>query len=625
MILHSGCRGRTRVAAFIATMACALPAAAAHVTSFTVTPDHVVGAPWCAIATVGVAFDPGENTHGPFEWPTLTSVSMSVGVLPGAGISVQCGNYLPIGATSVSCELKGPFPVTTRTAVTLHARVINNNYFDRYYDIIGMNLPFTIDPPPAPGGTIRVFTNLDTANFTVSGPASFSAKGTFAIRFNLPAGSYTITFAPLPGYLTPPPQTHMLLSRGSVTFSAVYQPARELRIRVALGDDSAGPPPGVKLPATAHVPLGGVLHIESVDQYGQVVPARFVHDASAALVAPDVAETALFKDVTLIRYGSDQINGAIFQSVHKGTVTITIGPNEESIQSGSLTVVVENPKSLGATNNDIDPDIYEIAHRYGVLPQFVKAHAKHESVGAFNRLSYRYEPIGPWVGDLSAISRGRNFRTAAPYEDYRLATAEDSLDAALAAGRLLSADDVDVRNAYAIACAANGTGGRAMTGNDTLVSAWEIFRCNDRRMNWTKKAGKAGASRAQALKGDLFTAQTALASSYGILQMTYVTAIDEMKWTGDGLGAKNPWLLFDSVEVHDRQGGSLNIGTKKVVKDFKNVPGTGAINTPQDLLNTFIRAWDRYNSREAGYGNSVAGNVPSYLPVAASAVLGGTP
>lgn len=172
-------------------------------------------------------------------------------------------------------------------------------------------------------------------------------------------------------------------------------------------------------------------------------------------------------------------------------------------------------------------------------------------------------------------------------------------------------------------CAEDRTGGRALAADDTLVSAWEIFRCNDRRMNWSKVAGRAGPSRAKALEDDPFTAQTGLASSFGILQITYVTAIQDMKWAGDQDGARNPSLLLDSVENHARKAGSLDVGTKKVLKDLKNAADVSGVDTFQKLLDAFVKAWNRYNVGEKGYGDSVAQKVPLYPPIARAAVLGG--
>jgi hypothetical protein len=618
--------GRRIFLTLIVTLACAVPASAARVTSVTVSPTHIVGGTTQqATATISVAFESGENINAPYEWYSYHIYSVYVAVDDanawGAGY-FYCGGYVPIGSNSVTCQMPSHWAVPTSQTVTLLARAGNINYRDSpYNNDPGVTTTFTVDPAPPPGGTLRVTTNLAAASFTISGPATYSGSGTSFTKFNAPAGSYTVAFAPVASYQTPSPQTRTLPSGGSITFAASYQPERTLRLRAGLGEDVPGPGAGVTLPTEARVPLGAVLHLETVDQAGQALPASFV--LNTASLAADVAPTALFSDATLVRFTGAPINGAIYQSVHRGTVTITIMPSDSALPPGTLTVIVEDPLRLGSAANDVDADVYKVAHRYGVPPQFIKAHGHKESGARFDRLAYRYEPIGPWVGDLLAVSRSANLRTASPYGDYRLATEADSSDQALDAGALMSADDRDVRNGLTVECADNRTGGRTLTADDSLVSAWEIFRCNDRRMNWSKVAGKAGPSRAKALEDDPFTAQTGLASSFGILQITYVTAIQDMKWAGDKDGARNPSLLLDSVENHARKAGSLDVGTKKVVKDLKNAADASGIDTFDKLLEDFVKAWNRYNAGEKGYGDSVAQKVPLYPPIARAAVLGG--
>jgi hypothetical protein len=329
----------------------------------------------------------------------------------------------------------------------------------------------------------------------------------------------------------------------------------------------------------------------------------------------------------LLPYKAYADNAATFQAVHLGTVSIAIAPRDVSIPAGTLTVVVETPDRLGESHPDVDEAIVAAAHRSGIPPQFLKAHAAQESTSRFDRTAYRYEPIGPFVGDLLAVSRENDFRVAKPYDGYRLATAADSLDAALDQGALMIDADRDVRSLFFIGCKSDGTGGRAILPADTLVSAWEIVRCNDARlrMNWQRVAGRAGAARVKALQDDPFTAQTGLAASFGLLQMTYVTAIDEMKWAGDDDQKKNPSLLFDTDENLARHGGSLYVGAEKVCRDFTNVTGATVIDTPALLLEKFSAAWQRYNRRKRTYAAEIVLKIPLFPPVAIHPVLGGNP
>jgi hypothetical protein len=76
---------------------------------------------------------------------------------------------------------------------------------------------------PATTGTILVTTNLQAASFTVSGPAAFSGSGTSFSQYNASPGTYTITYAAVPGYSTPPSQSKMLTGGSTIAFTGNYQ------------------------------------------------------------------------------------------------------------------------------------------------------------------------------------------------------------------------------------------------------------------------------------------------------------------------------------------------------------------------------------------------------------------
>ena len=73
-------------------------------------------------------------------------------------------------------------------------------------------------------GSIIVSTDLAVANFSLSGPAYYNGSGTLWLQSNAPPGSYTITFGPVAGFVTPPNQTLILSAGGTITFAANYGP-----------------------------------------------------------------------------------------------------------------------------------------------------------------------------------------------------------------------------------------------------------------------------------------------------------------------------------------------------------------------------------------------------------------
>jgi hypothetical protein len=77
--------------------------------------------------------------------------------------------------------------------------------------------------PLAAEGTIQVATNLPGASFTITGPTTYQGGGASFTQANAPVGSYTITYAAAPGYVTPASQTLMLTAGGTITFTGTYQ------------------------------------------------------------------------------------------------------------------------------------------------------------------------------------------------------------------------------------------------------------------------------------------------------------------------------------------------------------------------------------------------------------------
>jgi hypothetical protein len=81
----------------------------------------------------------------------------------------------------------------------------------------------TYTPVNNPGsGTINVTTNLSTSMFSITGPASYNGSGTSFSTANAPAGTYTATFGPVAGYVTPLQQTQTLAAGETISFAGGY-------------------------------------------------------------------------------------------------------------------------------------------------------------------------------------------------------------------------------------------------------------------------------------------------------------------------------------------------------------------------------------------------------------------
>lgn len=111
-----------------------------------------------------------------------------------------------------------------------------------------------------------------------------------------------------------------------------------------------------------------------------------------------------------------------------------------------------------------------------------------------------------------------------------------------------------------------------------------------------------------------FTAQTTLASSYGLLRISYITAIGAVKWEALN-NAWNPSCLFDTKANWANGGGSLAPGTGYLANLFFNEnvnpdldPSNPAFSAPDDFANAFINAFNYYNHNTTGgpYGQTLS-------------------
>jgi hypothetical protein len=381
----------------------------------------------------------------------------------------------------------------------------------------------------------------------------------------------------------------------------------------------------------AHVPLGSKFQLRLVQpSSGGSTPTGI--DSKFDLGAPSfqgtLSSNSVFPNNVIFSYAQPGKDTGSFQAVHLGSQAVTITPADTSISPVTLTVVVEQPASLGIRHPEVDSLVYPIADRKGILPEYVKGQMDQESGSRFNPTAYRYEPLSPWVGDFGVISRNQNLRTQADsYSHYRLATQADCLNAALPAGDLLINDDITPRQTYLI-CPAGQC--RNITAADQFVTALDIINANPRQ-NWqTANRRNYNTVENAAARGDtctsVWTAQTALASSYGYFQVMYVTATD-LHWAGADGARKNPSLLFDTAANLAIHGGSVELGTDIIERAVVRIdPGDSAnpqFNAESDLQDFFKDGWATYNARPT-YPDDVLAKTKLYPPQPARSIFGGT-
>ena len=373
---------------------------------------------------------------------------------------------------------------------------------------------------------------------------------------------------------------------------------------------------------TVQIPIGGQVEISLKRKQtgGASTPVSSVFTLGTASVdQTNLGSDALFPQKVILIYNPGQAaNAKRIQAVHLGNAPLTITPQDGTTPAVAISILVYAPQALNngpGDSNQFDADVISLAHRFGILPQFIKAHISAE--GRTDRLAYRYEPLNLTTGDLG-VSRRANLRAQAPYSLYRLPTVGDAFDPGncnplpdanlripsttcpgLAEGAQTSLNgqtDVDViaglfatpapgrsplripeRDPVTGQVVTGSTGApqtRVLTANDRYVSVQDIFTTNDQTQNWTSpriiRNPSTRATRVAQINNSNFTAQLTLAASYGLLQVMYVTAID-WNWPGvvvNGQQVRNPRYLFDSLQNTAIGGGTLALGTILVNRHY---------------------------------------------------------
>jgi hypothetical protein len=316
----------------------------------------------------------------------------------------------------------------------------------------------------------------------------------------------------------------------------------------------------------AQLPLGLELKLGIKDSKGAYIAAKF--DLSPATIS-GLANPTLYPTAAVLEYGRNAHSGQkTFRGVHIGTQTLTVTPDDTSIQPFTFTVGVFDPGALGNADVQYDQQIVNWGNRRGIPPHLLKGLIKKET-GKFDPFTYRYEPLNKETGDLG-ISVALDELQDDPYEHYRMATpgglAKGDLLLDLNAGTVYTTvDDVSARKTL------KRQTGVALTPLDvcpaSCVSAKELLLANDARQNWTKYAPWFDVHDPGDLASMNFTAQTPLAASYGLMQTMYQVAA-ELQWqTTDG--RKNPSLLFDTLPNTLIGGGSLAVGTLEFYKRYR--------------------------------------------------------
>lgn len=384
-------------------------------------------------------------------------------------------------------------------------------------------------------------------------------------------------------------------------------------------------------------------------------------------VAPGVdMEKAIYPDHPLFLYGDNLTqrvaHSGRLQTVHLGhaKLKVTVPENQgQQVEPLVLDIDVIHPTFLGIDHNQFDSIMGEVAHRFGIPPQVIKAQVHHETVGRFDPESFRYEARTVDKKELwgSSLLKQRDlapFRfpdggclvgaDVAPRAMYYTLTMFDDRPWECTPVPPEKGNDptlfqyVEANDGW-VPCsppwkARNGSEGcpdrpqEAMPGPCGRRDRWWSSRegglmsyepCSGRFFCGAEGASECTSSgEAQWLlnQGKRWFGQTALASSYGLLHIRYTTAVQLMAWKKDeDPCVRHPYLLFDPET-------NLNLGVgyrASLVRSesFRNSP---SIENREQWVQALKKGLGSYNSGDPknpnlNYAAAVWAWVPNYPPL----------
>lgn len=362
----------------------------------------------------------------------------------------------------------------------------------------------------------------------------------------------------------------------------------------------------------AHVPLGATLELTVAQSTRTGIPEEITWSLSDTDQKPPITGEMLFDNDVLKDYDSSnpKATARFFQAVHLGTTRITMVPTDTALPTRKLKVEVYAPTYIGldhhtltdgTTTWNLDAKIVEWANPRGLPPQAVKATIRRET--NFDPMDYRYEPLSTDWEDFSP--NGLREREQARYAPYRMEYDMQHLRGA----SLVNNEDVHPRSVFYKDYQA-----RIKFTNDaeTDVTAYQIYSQNDDLQNWYEHAKSTVQTRIDAdEKAALaWTAQTTLASSYGLMQVLFSESFAH-GYQGVA-GSRRPYYLFDIPLNVASGGGSIQVGTGVQVSKYNFANGNNEdFKTPNDFNTALMRMFSCYNGCSKPRNSTVA-NITDY-------------
>lgn len=373
-----------------------------------------------------------------------------------------------------------------------------------------------------------------------------------------------------------------------------------------------------------NLPLGGLANFALVDSDGNALSAKYELINGSLNMNPQLSaeeiENGLYMDRIAMLFSEGNFTPQQeLMPVHMGSQNLIITPEDPTYHTVTLKLEISKPLSIGIGEYDCtytsgsqvldqeyrncDDLIVERAHASGLPPQFLKGLIYQESNRAFKKDSYRYEPK---YDKNNFYNMSSNPKVKSPYKNSPLYSSLFFL----AESKRPSQPQVHLRSMYKATLSNNQIGSipdnfetsfRGISYNP--LTAWNMVNADIQtggNQNWIDDKDDPN------LSTDFnFVAQTVVSSSYGLMQIMYPTAVQDMKFQLGGKG-KDPMALFQP-KVNIQLGVKYLRMKYSSINQLKN-KDTEEVETIDDYYMILRNAFSGYNGGDAGYKSSDAIN-----------------
>ncbi|MDG0817957.1 hypothetical protein [Bdellovibrio svalbardensis] len=393
--------------------------------------------------------------------------------------------------------------------------------------------------------------------------------------------------------------------------------------------------------------LGAVSSLTLLKADGTIIPAKFVLNGNLNFITAIDTEKSLYPNHLGLLFNAGLVTeNQQWVSLHMGSENLKIVAEDQSGTEFNLALNVVSPAQFGG-NSNYDQSIIKYAHQFGIPPQMLKATIDHETGGTFDPLSFRYEPLK----DLTLLGASIGAKNRVLFGDLLIKDLSPTV--------LRAPSSVYPRSIYGVFYKSKNL--VQNLGNDFEIVEKRNALCSDllfynndggfgfSRQNWIPSAvansaikvvsqggvlgqgnQTSGSGKANPYTDDYnFTAQTIVASSYGLMHVVHYYMVADFKFVNASGVAIDPTdraagLFNPDVNI---KFGALKFGSAFTsINSPLQISSVGNFNEFSVLLRKASQKYNGINSKLAAarilpmsYNSNVWSKWDKYLPVATQA------